>query len=161
MKSPLLVGDIGGTHARFALYEGGVDGNGELHLHRTLSAGAHPTFDQAIRTYLDGVAIDAASLIGGGFAVAAPLDGGVVRFTNSPWSFVGSELQSALKLSRLTVINDFEALALRVPSLSIEERLTLRSGKSEAQAAKLVLGPGTGLGVAGIVSLPSEGGRWR
>ncbi len=161
MKSPLLVGDVGGTHARFALYEGGVDGNGELHLHRTLSAGAHPTFDQAIRTYLDSVAIDSASLIGGGFAVAAPLDGGVVRFTNSPWSFVGSELQSALRLSRLTVINDFEALALRVPSLSSGERLTLRTGKSEARAAKLVLGPGTGLGVAGIVSLPSEGGQWQ
>lgn len=65
MKSPLLVGDIVGTHARFALYEGGVDGNGELHLHRPLSAGAHPTFDQAFRTYLDSVVIDAASLIGG------------------------------------------------------------------------------------------------
>lgn len=161
MKSPLLVGDIGGTHARFALYQGGADGNGDLHLHRTLTASAHPTFDDAIRAYLETVAIDSASLIGGGFAVAAPLDGGVVRFTNSPWSFVGSELQAKLKLSRLTVINDFEALALRVPGLSNEEMLTLRLGKCESRSAKLVLGPGTGLGVAGIVPRQQDGGPWQ
>ncbi len=170
MIHPLLVGDIGGTNARFALYRGGPDGNGELHLHRTLTAAAHQTFDAAIRAYLDSVQVDSSHLIGGSFAVAAPLDGGVVRFTNSPWSFVESELKAALKLSRLTVINDFEALAQRVAAVSDQEIQTLRKGQHEAESVRLVLGPGTGLGVAGVVpvshsqraswqALPGEGGH--
>ena len=96
MTSLLLVGDIGGTHARFALYQGGTDGNGELHRHRTLSAVDHRAFDEAIRAYLSGVGVQSSDLLGGGFAVAAPLLGGVVQFTNSPWSFAQQELQASL-----------------------------------------------------------------
>lgn len=167
MKSPLLVGDIGGTHARFALYRGGVDGNGELHSHRTLSAVDHHAFDEAICAYLDSVGVQSTHLVGGGLAVAAPLLGGVVQFTNSPWSFVQHELQVSLQLSRLTLLNDFEALAMRVPAVTSDEILTLRAGDPESRSARLVLGPGTGLGVAGVVpvagaswqALPGEGGH--
>lgn len=170
MKSLLLVGDIGGTHARFALYQGGADGNGELHRHRTLSAVDHHAFDEAIRAYLDSVGVQSAHLVGGGFAVAAPLLGGVVRFTNSPWSFAQHELEVALQISRLTLLNDFEALAVRVPAVTSDETLTLRAGHPEPRSARLVLGPGTGLGVAGVVpisdaqgiswhALPGEGGH--
>ena len=167
MKSPLLVGDIGGTHARFALYRGGVDGNGELHSHRTLSAVDHHAFDEAICAYLDSVGVQSTHLVGGGLAVAAPLLGGLVQFTNSPWSFAQQELQASLQLSRLTLLNDFEALAMRVPAVTSEEILTLRAGDLESRSARLVLGPGTGLGVAGVVpvsgaswqALPGEGGH--
>jgi glucokinase len=170
VKSFLLVGDIGGTHARFALYQGGADGNGELHRHRTLSAVDHGAFDEAICAYLDSVGVQSTHLVGGGLAVAAPLLGGLVQFTNSPWSFAQQELQASLQLSRLTLLNDFEALAMRVPAVTSEEILTLRAGDLESRSARLVLGPGTGLGVAGVVpvsgargaswqTLPCEGGH--
>ena len=165
MTSLLLVGDIGGTHARFALYQGGTDGNGELHRHRTLSAVDHRAFDEAIRAYLSGVGVQSSDLLGGGFAVAAPLLGGVVQFTNSPWSFAQHELQVSLQLSRLTLLNDFEALAVRVPAMTSDETFTLRAGHHESRSARLVLGPGTGLGVGLLVKrggpdwqvLPTEG----
>lgn len=161
MKSPLLVGDIGGTNARFAIYEGGVDGNGQLHAHRTLAASDHGSFDAAIRAYLDGAGVRSASLAGGGLAVAAPLADGVVRFTNSPWSFVGPELKASLELARLTLINDFEALARRVPMISAEEVLMLRAGRQDPRSAKVVLGSGTGLGVAGVVPPQRAGDNWQ
>lgn len=162
MTSLLLVGDIGGTHARFALYQGGTDGNGELHRHRTLSAVDHRAFDEAIRAYLSGVGVQSSDLLGGGFAVAAPLLGGVVQFTNSPWSFAQHELQVSLQLSRLTLLNDFEALAVRVPAMTSDETFTLRAGHHESRSARLVLGPGTGLGVAGVVPVSdAQGATWQ
>ncbi|MEN9527594.1 MAG: hypothetical protein RLY56_1545 [Pseudomonadota bacterium] len=157
----LLVGDIGATNARFALYEGGIDGNGPLHSFRVLLAAEYVDFEAAVRSYLGRVGAAPSDLIGGGFAVAAPLVGGTVRFTNSPWSFVDRDLQVSLGMRRLTLINDFEALARRIPSVLDAELQALRPGKEEAESAKLVLGPGTGLGVAGIVPVGSDGRHWQ
>lgn len=152
-----LVGDIGGTNARFALYDGADAGIGEGRLisRETLAASEFAKFSDAVEVFLQRAGVDAASLRGASLAVACPLGGEDIRFTNSPWNFSPDILQQTLRLKHLTLVNDFEALALSVPRMSESSLLTIREGGSSEGSAKLVLGPGTGLGVAGIVPVAS------
>jgi glucokinase len=170
--APLLVGDIGGTNARFALFEGSATSTGESRLlgRATLAAADYQHFADAARAFLDASGVAGESLRGASLAVACPLGDGEVRFTNSPWRFMRDELQQQLGVPRLVLVNDFEALALSVPRMSAAGLQTLRDGPAVAGSPKLVLGPGTGLGVAGIVPVrvggdllwrpvPGEGGH--
>jgi glucokinase len=99
-------------------------------------------------------------------AVAAPVLGERVQFTNSSWSFGLEELQTALRVQKLLVLNDFEALAYALPHLGPADLHQIGGGTPAERATKVVLGPGTGLGVAALVSsstgwlaMPSEGGH--
>ncbi|MBM4239205.1 MAG: glucokinase [Gammaproteobacteria bacterium] len=164
LTAPLLVGDIGGTNARFALYDhdGAAAGSGKLRVRAVLAASDHAHFIDAVQAFLSANAVLPKTLSGASFAVACPLGVGEVRFTNSPWRFLREELQQSLQLSRLVLVNDFEALALSVPRLSREQFNILRAGEVAPGAPKIVLGPGTGLGVAGIVPLQIDAEtRWR
>lgn len=163
-RGQLLVGDIGGTNARFALY--GRDdcerGNDALEARATLAAADYRQFGDAVRAFLAQAGIETAALYGASFAVAAPIAGDEIEFTNSPWRFSPRVLAGELGLTHLTVINDFEALALRVPEMGAADCEALREGVEVTGAPKLVLGPGTGLGVAGIVPLEAAGSiRWK
>ena len=171
-SGPLLVGDIGGTNARFAIYDGRdlPPREGRLLARATLAAADYSHFVDAVRAFIAGAGVATDSLRGASFALACPLDGDEVRFTNSPWRFHRDELQRQLGLSRLVLVNDFEALAISVPRMSPSGWQTLRDGTPATGSPKLVLGPGTGLGVAGIVPVrigddllwrpvPGEGGH--
>ena len=167
-----LVGDIGGTNARFALYDGrDADiGAGRLVGRETLAASEFARFSDAVEVFLQRAGVDASALRGASLAVACPLGGEEIRFTNSPWHFSPDSLQHTLRLKHLTLVNDFEALALSVPRMQSDSLRNVREGRIAAQSPKLVLGPGTGLGVAGIVpvtsgdraiwrAIPGEGGH--
>ena len=159
-----LVGDIGGTNARFALYDGTDSGIGEGRLigRETLAASEFEKFADAVAVFLQRAGVDAENLCGASLAVACPLGGEDIRFTNSPWQFSPSILQQTLRLRHLTLVNDFEALALSVPRMAASSLLTIREGGLSESSAKLVLGPGTGLGVAGIVPIAAGNGvSWR
>jgi glucokinase len=91
------------------------------------------------------------------FAVAGPLLNDRVALTNNGWDFSASETRRSLGLERLIFLNDFTALALAVPQLKPEERHQVGGGEALSDAAIAVIGPGTGLGVSGLVR--SEG-RW-
>ena len=160
---PLLVGDVGGTNARFAIYDGRSQSTqGHLRLRSTLAAAEHAQFADAVRAYLAGAGIDAGTLCGASFAVACPLGEGEVRFTNSPWRFMRDALQRQLGLPQLVLVNDFEALALSVPAMTPDGLHALREGAPSDEHPKLVLGPGTGLGVAGLVPVKiAEHTLWR
>ena len=159
-SSCVLVGDIGGTNARFALYEGSGCGRGSgvLTARATLAASQYAAFDDAVQAFLAQSGIEPNALHAASFAVAAPVASDEIRFTNSPWQFSRRALAESLGLDRLTVINDFEALALRVPEMEAADLAVLREGDAATHAPKLVLGPGTGLGVAGVVPLVSSRG---
>lgn len=160
----ILVGDIGGTNARFALYGHGdcERGGGALEARATLAAADYLQFGDAVRAFLAKAGVETAALNGASFAVAAPIGGDEIEFTNSPWRFSRRQLAGDLGLTHLTVINDFEALALRVPEMGDTDCALLREGVEITGAPKLVLGPGTGLGVAGIVPLDPTGAiRWK
>lgn len=159
-----LVGDIGGTNARFALYDGrDVEaGAGRLLARETLASSEFALFADAVHHFLKRAGVEAPSLKGASLAVASPVGGDEIRFTNSPWHFSSDSLRETLQLKHLTLVNDFEALALSVPRMAYVNLWNIREGQMTEQSPKLVLGPGTGLGVAGLVPVMSSGGvSWR
>jgi glucokinase len=89
--------------------------------------------------------------------MAMPLEGDWVHLTNSPWAFSIKATQDALGLERLTMINDFAAQALAIPALAAKERRQIGGGQAVDGAAIGVIGPGTGLGVGGLIRV---GDRW-
>ena len=150
---PALIADIGGTNARFAL----VGADGEFVGTRVLACADYSGLAEAVRAYLDlecpHPAPDRAAI-----AVASPVVGDRVSMTNRDWSFSIAELQGALGLGQLRVVNDFTAQALALPRLGDDEIHRIGGGTVIAGAPVAILGPGTGLGVSGLVEAP--GGGW-
>ncbi|SBT10156.1 Glucokinase [Candidatus Accumulibacter aalborgensis] len=156
----LLVADIGGTHARFAL----LDERGAPQWARILTVADFAGPVEAIEAYLGEVG--SPTLRAAALALAAPVHEQVIRMTNGAWIFARAEIRSRLGLTRLLLLNDFTALALSLPLLAAEDLHQVGGGKPVALAAKAVLGPGTGLGVSGVLfnrghwlALTSEGGH--
>jgi glucokinase len=156
----VMVADIGGTNARFALADLQTL---ELSHIRQMLCGSHPTVEAALDDYLSGLPVKPKSAV---LAVAAPVSGGEVRLTNSRWRFVTDELRFSAGFTDIHVVNDFEALALSLPTLEASELHQLGGTVPVEFATKVVLGPGTGLGVAGLLwsgerwmAMPGEGGH--
>lgn len=157
---PRLLADIGATHARFALQTApGV--------FRHVAVLKCEDFDGVVpllRFYLAQHAD--LNLQHAAFAVANPVNGDQVRMTNRAWAFSTEAVRRELGLSTLLVVNDFTALAMAIPVLTPEDLMQVGGGKPAANAVIGVLGPGTGLGVSGLiptadgfVTLGSEGGH--
>lgn len=144
---PRLLGDIGGTNARFAWQ---ASRGAPLTVHASYACSAHPTLIDAIRRFLADHRLGrpAACAIG----IANPVTGDEVRMTNHAWSFRISELQREIGIERLEVLNDFTALALSLPGLGTEQLIAIGSGRSAVGAPRAVIGPGTGLGVSGLIA---------
>jgi len=148
-----LVGDIGGTNARLALWR-----DGRLDHVRVLSTAAFAGPEQAIRSYLDTLGRHADELDRVCLACAGPVSGDEFRFTNNHWVISRTAFCRDLGLSDLLLINDFSAMALGVTCLRQDELLDVRPGVVVADCPRLVLGPGTGLGVGTL--LPDTRGGW-
>ncbi len=159
----LLVGDVGGTNARFAIARM-VDGRPVLERQDSFPAGRHPTFLEGVAAFLDGCEVKPT---GGVIAVAGPVTDGEVDLTNSPWRVSEAELRT-LGLNPIRLINDFEAQAWGAPVVPADQLASLGGpAEGDPHAALAVLGPGTGFGVSTLardargnaVALPSEGGH--
>jgi glucokinase len=156
-----LVGDVGGTNARFGL----VSHDGEISHSSTFAVADFAEIGDAIDAYLaqrGTLAMPRA----GALAIAAVIRGDQIRMTNHPWSFSLAALQQRLGFARLVALNDFTAMALALPRLSEGERMAVGGGAPVAATPIAVLGPGSGLGVSGLipagsgwVPLTGEGGH--
>lgn len=148
--------DIGGTHARFAVAKvaNGAIGLGEP---VTLATADHVSFQTAWEAFSrrqGGTLPDAISI-----AVAGPLGGEVIRFTNNPWLIRPALIPERLGVARWTVVNDFAAVAHAVARAGPEHFLHLAGPDAPLPDGTIaIVGPGTGLGVA---SLWREGGGYR
>jgi glucokinase len=143
-----LIADIGGTNARFALTDLSAPTAQVLDA-RSLDASAFASLQHAAEHYLAAVGVQPRHAA---VAVASPVNGEEIRLTNRAWSFTRRELQRALGLDRLHVLNDFGAVAWSVPALADSETITVHgSDDAPLQGPVSVLGPGTGLGVAMLV----------
>jgi glucokinase len=158
---PWLVADVGGTNARFGWVEDPAAGVQHV---QQLAVADHAGPAQAAAAYLAGLRVAQAPRRAA-LAVATALDGDRVAFTNSPWSFSRQQLQADMGLQELRVLNDFEALALSLPRLGVQQ-IRPHGPAPRAQGTLAVIGPGTGLGVAGVVqtaagwqALAGEGGH--
>jgi glucokinase len=147
----VLLADVGGTNARFAMIEDGIIGD-----IRTLAASGHSGIADAARTYLAGRCIGGAAI-----AVAGPVpadEDTPITLTNRAWSFSAAGIRAALGGVPVRIVNDFAAQALALPHLGPADLEMTGGGKAAGNAPKAVLGPGTGLGMA--VLLPENSG-WR
>lgn len=160
---PYLIADIGGTNARFALVRAA---QAEISDVISLRCADFASPLEAAQTYLEQCDLAAGELKQAAFAVACTMDGDLIKLTNSPWSFERGSIKRALGIGKLLVCNDFEALALSLPTLAAEDFQPVGSALPMANLPKVALGPGTGLGVAGViptnqgwVAVPGEGGH--
>jgi glucokinase len=156
-----LVGDVGATNARFGL----VSSDGAV-LHSSVFACADfSEIGEAIDAYLACRGTLAMPQVGA-LAIAAAITGDQIRMTNHPWRFSLAALRDRLGFARLLAINDFTAVALSLPRLSAGDRMPVGGGAPVGGAPMAVLGPGSGLGVSGLmragsqwVALTGEGGH--
>jgi glucokinase len=160
---PRLLGDVGGTNVRFALQEAPGAAPGRV---RRYGTEAEPSLAHAVRRYLrdEGLAAVRDACIG----MANPVTGDRVQMTNHHWTFSIEATRAELGFERLIVINDFQALALALPALGPHERVQFGGGAPEPGEPLGLIGPGTGLGVSGLVfagdgrvqiALDGEGGH--
>ncbi|MGC1577276.1 MAG: glucokinase [Beijerinckiaceae bacterium] len=156
-----LVADIGATNARFGL----VSAEGTTVHSNTFSGKEFPTLADAIRAYLARIGSHPKPRVGC-LAIAGPASSDQIRMTNRPWNFSVSALRDELGFERLEVINDFTAVALALPHLAISDRMTVGGAMPTAARPIAVLGPGSGLGVSGLIPagagwlpLQGEGGH--
>ena len=146
--SGAIVADIGGTNARFAW----LDDRGRPVGERTLAVADHAGLVEALGAVADDRLADVV-----GVAVACPVDDDRISLTNAAWSFSKRAVAERLKLEKLSVINDFTAQALALPHLGADDLAPIGPPLARRPGHPLaVLGPGTGVGVSGL--LPVDGG---
>jgi glucokinase len=156
-----LVGDIGGTNARFAIVP---VGSSELMSIRTLQCEKFETVQQALQFYLSSIKdiqISSACIASAG---TVHLD--VFKPANNDWVINKSDVSSALNNIQVSWINDFNAQALATTTLTGNDIVNIKDGIEKPDRLRLVIGPGTGLGVCGLirssgewVAVPTQGGH--
>ncbi len=150
--APALIADIGGTHTRFALSDrvGGID---DIQIVHTRDFDG---VEQAIADYLAALAPgrrpDRAVL-----AVAGPVVANRVRLTNADWDIDGAVVAAAFGLAGVWLVNDFAAVARSLPLLGVDDRTSIGQWVDEPRGARVAMGPGTGLGVAGLLPVGADG----
>jgi len=148
-----VLGDVGGTNARFAWQDASGAPIRDI---AVLPTADHPSLEAALREYLTQSAhpLPADCAI----AMANPVIGDWVKMTNHNWAFSIAAMRASLGVDRLLILNDFTALALSLPALGPADLRQVGRGGAESGAARGVIGPGTGLGVSGL--LPDGDGGW-
>ncbi len=157
---PRLLADIGATHARFALEVAPAVLRNVAVLRCDDYTGIVPLLQAYLSQHPNQRIVHAA------FALANPISGDLIRMTNRDWQFSTEEVRRTLGLSTLLIVNDFTALAMALPGFKAQDLMQIGGGTPQSHAVAGVLGPGTGLGVSGVIptmdgfiTLGSEGGH--
>jgi len=159
---PVLIADVGGTRLRFAILAGS---DGPMHVLPCMETRDHASLLQAIRA----LNLSDSSLPEPRWAVialAAPIDGDSLAMTNLNWNISPQQLLQELGLEAIVILNDFEAIALALPALEPDHLEQIGSGTPDISSPMVAFGPGTGLGVSGVIPssncwipLASQGGH--
>lgn len=159
---PILIGDIGGTNARFSILTDAASAPVEFDNVRTAD---HANIDDAMEAGIYAATkLRPRSTV---LALAAPIEGDEIELTNCPWVVRPRDLNARLGIGDVTLLNDFEAQALATVALGPAHLERIGGGGApEPTGSRVILGPGTGLGVAGMVHargiwipVPGEGGH--
>lgn len=147
-ERPWLVADIGGTNARFGLVQEPDAAPARV---QVLACRDHAGLSEAAATYISRHAGDVRP-VAACVAIAGPVAGdGTFRLTNAHWADSAAAIRADLGLDHVELINDFEALALALPSLRPADLRAVGPALPTGTGTCVVLGPGTGLGVAALV----------
>jgi glucokinase len=161
MPFPVLIGDIGGTNARFALV---AERDGPVQTFPPIVTGDHRDIETALETTVLGHAErkPRSAIID----VAGPITGDAVPLTNAHWVLKPADIMRRTGIEDVILLNDFEALAMALTALREADLEPIGAARPGASGAKVVLGPGTGLGVGALVEagglllpVPGEGGH--
>lgn len=152
MSDARLLVDLGGTNTRCALQRQG-DAPGHIRATRNED---YPDLAAVVRAYLAGTPADLRPS-SAAVAVAAPVSGDRIEMTNLGWSFSAETLRAKVGVDEIRVVNDFTAVAMSLPYLDAADVIQVGGGEPVAGRALAVLGPGTGLGVSGLLPVP---GGW-
>lgn len=157
---PRLIADIGGTNARFAL----ETAPRQFANIQVLPAAEHPTFTAAVESYLR--LVGEPPIHHAAIAIANPVIGDQIRMTNHHWAFSIKQVRNTLNLHTLLFLNDFTAQAMSIPETPNAQLIQIGGLDPIPNSPKAVIGPGTGLGVSGLIPngksyipLSGEGGH--
>lgn len=142
-----LVADVGGTSIRLGLV--GDEDTTPTAIAKVRSAD-FDSLQAALTGYIE--ENQATKISEACIAVAGPVNEDRVKLTNLPWAFSQTELQRALRVDKLAVINDFAAVALAIPHLGDADCTQIGAGHADHSLPVVALGPGTGLGAAMLVA---------
>jgi glucokinase len=145
---PRWLGDIGGTNARFG-WQASADAP-ITHV-QVLPCSEHASIVDAARTYLQQQNLPTPDIAA--FGIANPVTSDQISMTNHHWKFSITQVREALGLKRLLLLNDFTALALSLIHLPEHQKKQIGEGAAATDAAIGLIGPGTGLGVSGLLPL--------
>ena len=158
----LLAGDIGGTKTSLAVFSSEAGPRFPL-VEATFPSADYPSLEAIVRDFLSLVDLDVDRA---SFGVAGPVVSGQATVTNLPWVMHEAQLQEALNLSSVRLLNDLESIANGVPVLEPADLHKLNEGRPARRGAMAVFAPGTGLGEAFLTwdgsryeAHPSEGGH--
>lgn len=156
----LLIGDLGGTKVLLGLAQAGA-----IRLSRRYASADFSDFTDLLATFFADTGSDPTRITGGCLAIAGPIadDGASARLTNLPWRIDRVALARRFGLPPLRLVNDFAAAALGAVSATETQRLTLQAGLPLDDAPRLVVGAGTGLGMAIVLpeNRPGQPPCWR
>lgn len=152
-KTTNLIADIGGTNIRIAQ----ADCNHENYFHdlETYRCAEFGNLSDVLALYIDSKNLDG-NVINACLAIACPVDNDVISMTNLPWKFSQRQLKTLLNLNNLTFINDYTAIALAIPLLNTDQKVKIGDGEAVTGMPISVCGPGTGLGVANLISVNKQ-----
>jgi glucokinase len=163
--SELVAADIGGTHCRFAIATRHDDGRIALSHEAKLKVADHASLQTAFEAYRDGLGRTAPRHAA--IAVAAPVEGELLKLTNNPWVIRPAHVAERLGLESTMLVNDFAAVAHAVAACGPQDFAAVAGPEAGIPAAGVVsvIGPGTGLGVAMLLTgarprvVATEGGH--
>ncbi|MBS1140386.1 MAG: glucokinase [Proteobacteria bacterium] len=158
----ILGGDLGGTKTLLALAEID-DGRLKIFRQQRYASQDYPSFDDLLAEFIP----DQPNIASACFGVAGPTDGREAKLTYLPWQLSAGALEDRFGIGQVSLLNDFAAAAHGVPLVEDRDILTLHAGQPEDGAPRVILGAGTGLGVAGLIwqdgacrVIPGEGGHF-
>ncbi|MBC6416670.1 MAG: ROK family protein [Rhodospirillales bacterium] len=149
-----LVADVGGTQARFAI----VLPNGQITRRIDYRTRDFPSFSAALSRYRAESAVARGAISEAAVAGAGPLQDSAIKLTNAPWVLELDVLKRLMGVQRAVILNDLAAAAHALPLIGPDQRRTLHPGAHHPGDAQLIVGLGTGLGMAILQPLP--GGRY-
>jgi glucokinase len=153
VKRHSLLADIGGTNVRFAT----LAPDGKIGAIEAWLTALYPDFATAVKAYAEVVGVSL-PFERAAICAAGPLEADHIDLTNCPWKISTAEIASATGAEKPILVNDFAAVARALPVLGENDLIHVGGTMPLDLAPKVVLGPGTGLGVAALV--PGEAGAW-
>lgn len=157
----ILGGDLGGTKTLLALAER-IDGHIEIIREQRFASAEYASFDTLLAEFLG----DTPAIASACFGLAGPTDGQTAQLTYLPWHLSAKALGQHFNIGKVSLANDFAAAANGLSVIDPTQIKTLHAGEPIPEAPRVILGAGTGLGVAGLVwennryrVIPGEGGH--